>query len=183
VNAANLTPNSSPINPWGCLVAYPADRVASFRFAVNRPPPVVGRQGPYAGGGDCITSSTFEHRRRPETLSSKYVDRRTRILGCATGADEAVAQIAALAAHQDVDARPTQAVYSGKRRELAPRSRFMMSEAVDRFVQRFDAEVGVQSVRYPPRQNHTGVPIHDRHQVEEPSAHWQICDVQAPDLV
>jgi hypothetical protein len=22
VNAANLTPNSSPINPWGCLVAY-----------------------------------------------------------------------------------------------------------------------------------------------------------------
>ena len=50
-------------------------------------------------------------------------------------------------------------------------------------VQRFDAEVGLQGVRDPLGQNLSSVPVHDRHQIEEPSAHGQIGDVRTPDLV
>ena len=55
------------------------------------------------------------------------------------------------------------------------------SEPIDRRVQGFDAEVGLQRVRYPPRQNHPGMPVHDCHQIEEPATHRQIGDVHAPD--
>ena len=57
------------------------------------------------------------------------------------------------------------------------------AELMNGLVQRFDAEVGLQGVRDPPGQNLSSVPVHDRHQIEEPSAHRQIGDVRTPDLV
>ena len=38
-------------------------------------------------------------------------------------------------------------------------------------------------VRQPPRQDLAAVPIHDRHQIEEPTAHRNVGNVRAPDLV
>lgn len=46
-----------------------------------------------------------------------------------------------------------------------------------------DAEVSVQRIRDPPRQNHPAMPIHDRYQIEEPAAHREVGDVHAPDLI
>lgn len=57
------------------------------------------------------------------------------------------------------------------------------SESIDRLVQRFDAEVGVQRVRDPPRHDNAGVPIHERHQLEKPAAHRKIGDVNASELI
>lgn len=54
---------------------------------------------------------------------------------------------------------------------------------MDGLVQGLNAEVGVQRVRDPPRQNHAGVPVHERHQIEKPAAHRKIGDVHAPDLI
>jgi len=57
------------------------------------------------------------------------------------------------------------------------------SEAVDSLVQRFNAEVGLQRVRYPLGQDLAGEPIHDDDEIEESTAHRQVGDVGAPDLI
>lgn len=48
---------------------------------------------------------------------------------------------------------------------------------MDRLVQRLDAEVGFQHVRYPPGQHLPGKPVHDGDQKEEAATHRQV-DVQ-----
>jgi hypothetical protein len=45
------------------------------------------------------------------------------------------------------------------------------SKPIDDLVQRLDAEVGLQRVRDPPRQNHPGMPVRDRHKTRRPTAH------------
>lgn len=100
--------------------------------------------------------------------------------------NEDVVQIATLAIHRDADARAAQAVCPGKGCELRPLiavHNVRRSKPIDGLVQRLHAEVRVQRVRDSPRQNHPGMPIHDRHQIEEPAAHGQVGDVHAPDLV
>jgi len=57
------------------------------------------------------------------------------------------------------------------------------SEAVDSLVQRFNAEVGLQRVRYPLGQDLAGEPIHDGDEIEESTAHRQVGDVGAQDLI
>lgn len=54
---------------------------------------------------------------------------------------------------------------------------------VNGIVQRFDAEVRLQRVRYPSGQNLAGVPVYDCYQIAEPAPHGQISDVRTPDLV
>ncbi len=54
---------------------------------------------------------------------------------------------------------------------------------MDRFIQRLDAEVGFHRIGDAPGQHLAGEPVHDRDQVEEPTAHRQIRDVGRPDLV
>ena len=100
--------------------------------------------------------------------------------------DEDVVQIAALAIHRDANAGPAQPVCLGKGcklRSLIGIHDVGRSEPIDGLVQRLDAEVRVERVRYLPRENHPGVPIHDCHQVEKAAAHRQISDIHAPNLV
>lgn len=56
-------------------------------------------------------------------------------------------------------------------------------EAGDGLVQCLDAEVRLQRVRDAPGQHLARVPVHDRHQIEEPSPHPQIGDVRSPNLI
>ena len=53
----------------------------------------------------------------------------------------------------------------------------------DGLVQCLNAEAGVQRVRQPPRKHLARRPIHDRHEIQEPTAHRNVGDVAAPDVV
>ena len=66
-----------------------------------------------------------------------------------------------------------------------PWSVFMISGAVPihRLFQSLNAKVRVHAVRQPPCQDLAAVPIHDCHQIEEPTAHRYVGDIRAPDLV
>ncbi len=54
---------------------------------------------------------------------------------------------------------------------------------MDRFVQRINAEAGLQSVGDAPGQHLTCMPIYNGHQIQEPAPHRQIGDVRTPDLI
>ena len=87
----------------------------------------------------------------------------------------------------DLSLRPLQPVGPVKGRELAALIRVHdlgWAELVDGLVQRLEAKVGFQRVRYPPGQNLAGEPVHalrrlkaiayrpkDRHQIQEALAH------------
>ncbi len=60
---------------------------------------------------------------------------------------------------------------------------FGRAEAVDRLIQSLDTEVGFQRVRDAPGQDLAGMPVYDRHQIQEAPSHWQVGDVCGPDLV
>jgi len=75
--------------------------------------------------------------------------------------DEGVVETAPLSVHRDPGADPFQSVGPGKGRELAALVGIHdlgRAELVDRLVQRLDAEVGLQRVRYPPSQHLAGEP-------------------------
>ena len=55
--------------------------------------------------------------------------------------------------------------------------------ASQRLIECLDAKARVQGVRQSPSQHMPTRPIHDRHQVKEASAHRDIGDVGAPDLI
>lgn len=100
--------------------------------------------------------------------------------------DEDVVKETAFPNHRDPHARPAEPIRPSEGREL--RSLISIhdlgrAEFVDGLAQRLDAEVGLQRVRDPPREDLAGVPVHDRYQVEEPVPHGQVGDVRAPDLV
>ena len=127
--------------------------------------------------------------------------------------DEDVVQRPGFAVHGYLGLGPLQSVGPVEGCELRPLIRVHdlgRAELVDGLVQRRNAELGLQRVRYPPGQNLAGKPLHalrrlkaiacrpkDGHQIEEPFAHpWpgrrfakQICqegqigDVGAPDLI
>jgi len=56
-------------------------------------------------------------------------------------------------------------------------------ELVDGLAERFEAELGLQRVRYPPGQHLAGKPVHDGHQIQEAFPHGDVGDVTAPDLI
>ena len=53
----------------------------------------------------------------------------------------------------------------------------------DRLLQRRDAEVGLHRVRQPPGEDPAARPVHDRHEIEEATAHRDVSHIGAPDLV
>ena len=106
--------------------------------------------------------------------------------GASQPVDEDVVEESAFPIHRDSHARSAEPVGPGEGREL--RSLICIhdlgrAEPVSSIVQRFDAEARLQRVRYPPGQYLAGVPVHDRHQIEEPAPHGQIGDVRTPTWV
>jgi len=100
--------------------------------------------------------------------------------------DKDVVQESALAIHGYLRADPLQPVGPGEGRELRALvgvHDLWWAEAVDGLVQRLDTELRLQRVRYPPSQNLAGVPVDDRHEIQEPTPHGQIGDVRRPDLI
>ena len=84
--------------------------------------------------------------------------------------NEDVVDAANFAIHRDPAADPFQPVGPGEGRELRPLigvHDLGRAELVDRLVQRFDAEVSLQRVGYPPGQHLPGIPVHDGDQKEE----------------
>jgi len=49
-------------------------------------------------------------------------------------------------------------------------------------VQSFDAKIRLHAVGQAPGQNLAAVPVHDRHQIQEPAPHRDVGDVDAPHL-
>ena len=100
--------------------------------------------------------------------------------------DEHVVAPAALAVHAD-----------GNAVALEQRDEFHASElaalvgvhdlghpvALDRLLDRLDAEVRRQGVREPERENLAARPVHHRHQVHEPTAHRNVGDIERPDVI
>lgn len=77
------------------------------------------------------------------------------------------------AVHRDPGPDPFQPVDPGEGRELRPVigvHDLGRAELVDRLVQRFDAEVSLQRVGYPPGQHLPGMPVHDGDQIQETPA-------------
>jgi hypothetical protein len=100
--------------------------------------------------------------------------------------NEDVVDAASFAAHRDPAADPFQQVGPGEGRELRPLigvHDLRRAELLDRLVQRLDAEVSLQGVRYPLGQYLSGEPVHDGDQIEEAAAHGQVGDVGAPNLI
>lgn len=100
--------------------------------------------------------------------------------------DVDVVQIPGFAIHRYLGLCPLQPVGPVEGRELRPLVRIHdlgRAELVDGLVQRLEAEVCLQRVRYPPSQHLAGEPVHDGHQVEKAFPHRQVGDVRAPDLV
>lgn len=100
--------------------------------------------------------------------------------------DEDVVHPTAAATHRDADTGIAQRVGESEAGELAALVGVEdAGPAVtgDRFLQRFDTEVGVHRVREIPGQNLPAGPVHNRHEVEEPSSHRDISHVGTPDLV
>ena len=60
---------------------------------------------------------------------------------------------------------------------------FRRAETLQGLFQRLDTEVRIQRVRHVPRQHPARMPVHDGHQVHEPSGHREVADVARPDLV
>jgi hypothetical protein len=87
--------------------------------------------------------------------------------------DEGVVEAASPAVHRDPCSDPFQPVGPGEGRELRSLigiHDLAWAEAVDRLVQRLNAEVGLEGVRDAPGQHFAGEPVHDGDQVEEPYA-------------
>ena len=100
--------------------------------------------------------------------------------------DEDVVHATAPAVHRDSDTGRPQAPGEGEAGELAALigiENLRLAMASQRLIERLDAKVRVQGVRQPPSQHMPTRPIHDRHQVKEASAHRDIGDVGAPDLI
>ena len=100
--------------------------------------------------------------------------------------DEDVVPVAAFSIHADPDAMGLQ--YLGERLagELAALIAIEDARrpiALQGLLQCVNAEVRIQGVRYPPGQHTATVPVHDGHQVHEPSRHWDIRHISGPDLV
>ena len=84
--------------------------------------------------------------------------------------DKDVVEEPPLAVHRDAHAGSAQPIRPGKGRELAALvgvHDLGRSEAVDGLVQRLNAKVGLKRVRDAPCQHLAGVPVHDRHQIQE----------------
>ena len=87
--------------------------------------------------------------------------------------DEDVVDAAAPAVHRDLDAGAFHAVGPGERRELAALIAvhdLWPAEAVHRFIERLNTELGLVGVRDPPCQDLARRPVHDRNQIEEGGA-------------
>lgn len=100
--------------------------------------------------------------------------------------DEYVVEAPPLAIHAVPGPDPFQPVSPGEGRELRSLigvQDLTRAKAMDRLVQGFDAEVRFQRVRDARGQYLAGAPVHDGDQVEKASAHRQVRDVGAPDLV
>ncbi len=100
--------------------------------------------------------------------------------------DEDIVETAPLSVDRYPSADQFQPVGLAEGRELAALIHVhdpQWSEAVDRLVQRFNAEVGLQRVRYPPDQVLASEPIHVGDEIEESTAHLQVGEVGAPDLI
>ena len=100
--------------------------------------------------------------------------------------DEDVVHAATFADHRDTCADPFQPVSPGEGRELAALIRvhdLRWSEAVDRLIQCFDAEVSLKRVGDTPGQHFAGVPVHYGDEIKEAPPHGQVGDVGAPDLI
>ncbi len=88
--------------------------------------------------------------------------------------DKDVVEEPTLAVHRDPGADPLQSVSPNEGRELAALvciHDLGRTEPVDRLVQRLGAKVSLKGVRDASRQNLAGVPVHDRHQIQEPTPH------------
>lgn len=100
--------------------------------------------------------------------------------------DEDVIQISASPIHGYLDLGIGQRGDPGGARELRSLVRvhyLWLAVFGDGFAQCLDAEAGVQSVREPPRQHLARRPIHDRYQIQEPTPHWDVGNITAPNLV
>ena len=58
-----------------------------------------------------------------------------------------------------------------------------LTVALQRLLQCFDAKLGMHRVRQPPGQHPARVPVHNRHQIQEPALDRDVGDVVAPSLV
>ena len=97
-----------------------------------------------------------------------------------------VVHATAPAVHRDSDTGRRQAPGEGEAGELAALigiENLRLAMASQRLIESLDAKARVQGVRQPPSQHMPTRPIHDRHQVKEASAHRDIGDVGAPDLI
>lgn len=100
--------------------------------------------------------------------------------------DEDVVEKPAFSIHRDPHAGSAEPVRPGEAGEL--RSSVSIhylgrAKLVDGLVQRLDAEVRFQRIGDPLGQHLAGEPVHNRDQVEEPTAHRQKRDVGRPDLI
>ncbi len=100
--------------------------------------------------------------------------------------DEDIIETASLAIHRDADASPAQSIRPSERceqRSLISIYDLRRAKLVDGRVQGLNAEVCLQSIRDAPGQNLSRAPIHDGDKIQEPSAHGQIGNIRAPNLV
>ena len=100
--------------------------------------------------------------------------------------DEDIVHPPASAIHADADFGVAQHAGEGVAGKLAALVRvedFRLTEPGQRLLQRRDAEAGIHRVRQPPGQHLAGRPVHDRHQIEEATAHGDVRHVGAPHVI
>lgn len=94
--------------------------------------------------------------------------------------DHDVVHPSALAVHRDPYVGPLEDLGELEAGELAPLVRVEdlgRPEPGERLPKSRYTEVGVEGVRQPPGEDFSAVPVHDRHQVQEPPAHRDVADI------